>query len=444
MTRIIDRRLFFQVAGAGVAGCFVSPYKLLAQGPTYASQAVMLNTAKNVIFILLAGAPSQIDTFDLRVGPWTPTDFRPTTINDIDFPEGLLPGIAAQLNRLAIVRSCYSSGLVHTLLQTWNQVARSPASATGKIAPNIGSIVALELEPKRTARQKLPGFVALNSTGGLVRQGYLPGRYSPFDVVAGNNGLANLANPDGEAAFNAQISALQALEPGRIRRSDFDQMQDFYSSARTIMNDAAVTAAFRFTNQERNRYGNSGFGNSCLVARNLVNANLGTRYIQITLGGWDNHQSIYTQNSGIYTPSRQLDPALANLIADLAVMPGENGRTRLDETLIVVKGEFGRSIGALTGLQGRDHYPVHFALLAGGGVRGGRVLGGTTADGQYIEDAGWSEGRPVTPEDIAATIYSALGIDYTTVRRDDPLGRGFEYVPSGSDWPALPIQDLFA
>ena len=115
----------------------------------------------------------------------------------------------------------------------------------------------------------------------------------------------------------------------------------------------------------------------------------------------------------------------------------------LDETLIVVKGEFGRTVGSLTELQGRDHYFVHSALFAGGGVRGGRVLGATTADGQYVEDAGWSEDRPVGAEDVAATIYSTVGIDYTTVRRDDPLGRGFEYIPSTNDWPSRPIRELF-
>ncbi|HYR92209.1 MAG TPA: DUF1501 domain-containing protein [Terriglobia bacterium] len=446
MNGIVNRRLFFQIAGTGVAGYFVSPFDLFARTSPYPAQApqvTLLNTAKNVIFILLAGAPSQIDTFDLKVGPWTPEDFRPTTINGMDFPEGLMPAMASQLNRIAIVRSCQSSALVHALLQTWTQVARSPASATGKIAPNIGSVVALEFEPKRTADQRLPGFVSLNSTGGLVKQGYLPGRYSPFDVVAANNGLANLANPDGEAAIAEQYSVLQALEAGGIRRSDFNDMQDFYSSARAIMNDPAVNAAFRSTGAERLRYGNSAFGTSCIVARNLVNANLGTRYIQISLGGWDNHQNIYTPNTGLYAPARQLDAGLAGLISDLATMPGANGTTRLDETLIVVKGEFGRTVGSLTDLKGRDHYFVHFALFAGGGVRGGQVLGQTTADGQYIELAGWSEDRPVRAEDVAATIYSALGIDYTTVRRDDPLGRGFEYIPTTNDWLAYPIRDLF-
>jgi uncharacterized protein (DUF1501 family) len=336
-----------------------------------------------------------------------------------------------------------STALVHALLQAWTQIARSPASATGKIAPNIGSIVALEFDPKRTASQKVPGFVSLNSAGGLIKQGYLPGRYSPFDVVAANNGLANLANPDGDASFTQQAAVLQTLEAAGLRRPDFEEMRDFYFTARDIMYDPGVAAAFRFSNGERIRYGNNTFGNSCLVARNLVNANLGARYIQITLGGWDNHQNIYTPNAGIYTPARQLDAGLANLIGDLATMPGANGTTRLDETLIVVKGEFGRTVGGLTDLQGRDHYFVHSALFAGGGVRGGAVLGGTTPDGQYIDVAGWSEERPVGAEDVAATIYSALGIDYTTVRRDDPLGRGFEYIPSTSNWAAYPIRELF-
>ena len=442
--RMINRRIFFRLAGMGVAGCFVSPLDLSAQdGPVYQSPAMMLNTAKNVIFILLAGAPSQTDTFDLRVGPWTPQDFRPTTINGIDFPEGLMPAIASQLSRIAIVRSCLSTALVHSLLQTWTQAARSPTSATGKIAPNIGSIVALELEPKRTPKQKLPGFVALNSTASLARQGYLPGRYSPFDVTPGANGLANIASPDGEDAFRQQLVALEAVERGGIQRTDFDVLRDFYSSARSIMYDPAVTAAFRFSNVEGRRYGNSAFGNSCLVARNLLSADLGTHYIQITLGGWDNHQAIYTPNGGIYTPSRQLDSALASLIADLATMSGSNGTTLLDETLIVVKGEFGRTVGGLTDLNGRDHYFVHSALFVGGGVRGGTVLGSTTAEGEFIDDPGWSEGRGVTAEDVATTIYSALGINYTTVRRDDPLGRGFEYIPSTNAWTAAPIRDLF-
>ena len=444
MDRIINRRLFFELTGAGVAGCFLSPFDTFAQsGTTYQNQATILNTAKYVIFIQLAGAPSHTDTFDLKVGSWTPADFAPTTINGMDFPEGLMPGLASQAGRFSIVRSCQANALVHQLLQAWNQIARNPASATGKIAPNMGSVVALEFESKRTSAQKVPGFVSLASAGNLVRNGYLPGRYAPFDITAAAGGLTSLANSDLEPTFTDRYNILQQLNAAGLKRSDFDEMADFYAGARAMMYDPAVTAAFRFSTQDQLRYGNNGFGNSCIVARNLVTADLGTKYIMITLGGWDNHQNIYQQNAGVYRPARQLDAALANLIGDLAIIPGANGLSKLDETLIVAKGEFGRTVGPLTTQAGRDHYFVHSALFAGGGVRAGQVIGSTSADGRFIENPGWSEDRVITPEDIAATIYSALGINYTTVRNDDPLGRGFEYVPSTTEWRAAPIQELF-
>src|SRR5262245_42626572 len=136
-------------------------------GTTTNPNAVVLNKAQNVIFILLPGAPSHTDTFDLKVGPWTPPAFAPTTMDGVDFPAGLFPTLASQWSRLGLVRSCQSNGLVHSLLQTWNQIARNPVSGTGGIAPNIGSIVALEFESTRRAGQLLPGFLSLNTGGNL-------------------------------------------------------------------------------------------------------------------------------------------------------------------------------------------------------------------------------------------------------------------------------------
>ena len=141
-----------------------------------------------------------------------------------------------------------------------------------------------------------------------------------------------------------------------------EEMADFYSFARTMMYDPAITNVFRFSTADQQRYGNNAFGNACVTARNVVAADLGTRYIQIALGGWDNHQNIYAANTGIYRPASQLDVGLANLLADLAAMPGSGGGTKLDETLIVVKGEFGRTVGNITDRQGRDHYFVHSTL----------------------------------------------------------------------------------
>ena len=450
MESIVGRRVFFKIAATGVAGYFASPLRILAQTSASDSRATILGTAKYCIYVLLPGAPSQIDTFDLRVGSWTPENFAPTSINGVDWPNGLLPNLGARLsmNQFAIIRSCQSTALVHPLLQNWNQIARNPTSATGKIAPNMGSVVALELETQRKSGQKLPGFLSLNGGGSLAGPGYFSGKYAPFDVAPNAAGLANLSNPDGQAVFTSRYNMLMAADAAlRTLPSPYgtavEEMSDFYASARTMMYDPAITNVFRFSNADQQKYGNNAFGNACLTARNVIAADLGARYIQITLGGWDNHQNIYAANAGIYRPASQLDVGLGNLIADLAAMPGSGGRTKLDDTLIVVKGEFGRTVGNITDRQGRDHYFVHSTLIAGGGVRGGLVLGKTTADGAYVDDPGWSEQRPVYAEDIAATIYSALGINYTTVRHDDPLGRGFEYIPTTTGYAGKPIEELF-
>jgi len=442
--QVINRRIFFEIAGAGIAGYFLAPIDLGAQiAPTTQEPAVLMNTAKNVVFVLLQGAPSHTDMFDLKVGSWTPANFAPTTLNGADFPSGLLPTLASQFDKLALLRSCQSNALVHSLLQTWNQIARNPASSGAGIAPNIGSVVAMEGDVTRRPGQILPGFISLNTGGSVERNGYFPARYAPFDVTANSGGLSNLQHPDGQTSFNERFQVLQTFNQANPLRVDFDQMRDFYASAQSMMNDPNVANVFRFSGADQTRYGNSGFGSSCIVARNLIGADMGTRYFQINIGGWDNHSNIYQANGGIYGPARQLDLGLGNLIADLAGMPGADGRTRLDETLIVVKGEFGRTVGNVNNQGGRDHYAVHSTLFAGGGIIGGRAIGGTTADGRFIDRPGWSRDRQVGPEDIAATMYSALGINYTTKRRDDPLGRGFQYVAPTTDWVPYPVVELF-
>lgn len=450
MQSIIDRRVFFKIAATGVAGYFVSPMQLVAQTVTTTPGATILGTARNCIFVLLAGGPSHIDTLDLRVGSWTPADFAPTTINGINWPGGLLTTLGTQLsaNRFSVIRSCQSLALVHALLQDWNQIARNPANATGKIAPNIGSVVALEMEPQRKTGQKLPGFLSLNGGGSLAGEGYFSGKYAPFDVSPSADGLSNLNHPDGQTVYATRYSRLMAADaslrstPSPLGTT-IDEMSDFYTSANGMMYDPIVTNAFKFSATDQQKYGNSSFGGACVTARNVLAADLGVRYIQITLGGWDNHTNIYAPNNGIYPSARQLDAGLGNLIADLASMPGSQGRTMLDDTIIVVKGEFGRTVGNITGGGGRDHYFVHSTLIGGGGVQGGRTLGVTSPDAAFVDDPGWSQERPVYAEDIAATIYSALGIDYTTVRHDDPLGRGFEYIPQNEGYLGTPIAELF-
>ena len=458
MNSIINRRVFFKVAATGVTGCLVSPMELLSEQAPSLPPVNVHNTARNVIFVMLPGGPSHVDTFDLKVGPWTPANFTPSTINGVDWPSGLLPQLGRELslNRLSVVRSCAAPALVHSLQQTWLQIGRSPASATGSIAPNFGSVVALEKEAERLSNQPVPGFLSLNGGTNIAGPGYFPGRFSPFDVAPNANGISNISptNSDLER-FNRRYRFLAGSDAVHASSSPisrkFEEMSGFYSSAYSMMNDPRVGAAFRFTaNNDGFRYGTgtalTGFGNACLTARNVLQANLGVRYIQINLGGWDNHSNIYVGGAngrgGIYGPARQLDAGLANLINDLAVLPGTGG-TMLDDTLIVVRGEFGRTIGPLTGQAGRDHHFIFSTLVAGGGVRGGRVIGATTADGRFVYDPGWSVGRPIISEDIAATIYSAMGINYRTTRWDDPLLRGFEYVATTGNYVGQPINELF-
>jgi uncharacterized protein (DUF1501 family) len=114
----------------------------------------------------------------------------------------------------------------------------------------------------------------------------------------------------------------------------------------------------------------------------------------------------------------------------------------LKETLVVMVGEFGRTVGAVSGSGGRDHYVQHFAAFAGAGVKGGKIIGSTDATGAQVSQFGWKYDRYVRPEDVLATVYSAMGIDWTK-QLETPFGRTFEYVPDASDGIYGPIDELW-
>jgi hypothetical protein len=436
------RRSFFELIGAGVTGSFLAQ-RYARAADLSAAGASPKDTARNVVFILLAGAPSHTDTFDLKnVAGVTPTTFNPTTVNGVLWPAGLLPKLGAMTDSFAIVRSMRAHAVVHSLSQTWIQIGRNPAAALGNIAPNIGSIVAIEKEKERKPSQIFPTFLALNSNG-AVGPGYLPANYGPFKVNASAGGIANTTSPasGGQTRFNNRIKLLHSLDdslridsPNGQALSDYD---DCYSAAQQLMYNPVVNQAFAFTTAESQRYGNSGLGNAMLVASQVLKANQGTRFIQITSNdGWDMHQNIYAANN-LPAKGKILDDSLSALLGDL------NANGLLDETLVVMAGEFGRTVGPVTSQNGRDHWPQQFAFFAGGGTKGGTIVGQTDSRGADVADYGWSQNRYVYAEDIEATIYSAVGIDWTTIRHDDPVGRGFEYVPQTGLFPFYPIHELW-
>ena len=446
-----SRRHFLRIGGTAlVASWFSDVYApQLLYGATSASPSLK-NTARSVIFVFLSGGPSQVDMWDLKEGTWTPADFAPTSYGDVRWSQGLLPKMAEHLNKLAIIRTGMAWAAVHPLAQKWAQISRNPSGATGGFAPHIGAVVSLETQTRRTANDVLPGFIALGITS--AGAGYLSAKYAPFGVTPNAQGLPALSHPEGAARLDTRWSLLRATDSVRADGSygkDAADMASFYDQAKVLIDTPGINNVFSFTATERERYGSTGFGDSLIVARNLVASNRGARFVHVTNNGWDHHDNIYNKgaNFNLYTQCRTLDNALAPLLTDLATMPGaEAGKTLLDETLVVVLGEFGRTVGPLKGTAdagGRDHYLRMSIAMAGGGVRGGTIIGKTDNLGDRAVEFGWSAGRDVRPEDITATIYSALGIDYTIVRPDDPLGRGFEYVPLAKDGTYKPVDELF-
>src|SRR5262249_49118431 len=156
-----------------------------------------------------------------------------------------------------------------------------------------------------------------------------------------------------------------------------EDMNEFYNSAQHLMYNPQVQSVFTYTSADSARYGNTAFGNALVIAKQAVSANMGTRFVQVTVGGWDMHVNIYgpnfqiTHGTNIFTLGKTFDAAVAALIADL------KSAGLLQNTLVVAMGEFGRTPN-FTNAQGRDHYPVQFAMFAGGGIQGGKTIGATS------------------------------------------------------------------
>lgn len=441
-----SRRRFLQIAGTGIVASYFADVAGASLFETVSAvKPTLQNTAKNCIFVFLSGGPSQTDMWDLKEGAWTPAGFRPTSYGNVRWPEGLLPKMGTHLNQLGIIRSGLAWAAVHPLAQKWAQISRNPTGATGGIAPHIGAVVSLESQLSRKPTDVLPGFVALNGTA--AGAGYFPAAYAPFGVQPSQTGLASLTHPDGAARLNTRWNLVKTDDvrtTGELGRDAAD-MASYYDQAKLLIDTPGINALFAFTTEERTRYGATNLGDSLLVARNLVAANKGARFVHVTDGGWDHHANIYAAAGGsLLVKGKQLDDSIGALLTDLSTMNGPTpGKSLLDETLVVILGEFGRTVGVVSANGGRDHYLRMSTVLAGGGVRGGRIIGATDDTGGTVKEYGWSGNRDVRPEDITSTIYSALGIDYTIVRHDDPLNRGFEYVPFAKDGVYKAVDELF-
>ena len=433
------RQLLF---GSGVAPAFLSLARR-GDAQTNSSPAIPRNTAKSCIFINLNGAPSQLDTFDPKDGPWNPADadLREAAPRML-LSRTLFPELSRRAADLLVLRSVESWELAHERGNFYLQTAHPSNPAFLAESPHIGSVISAE----RPANGILPPFLAINS-GVLQGAKFLNGIYEPLSTTANAGGLTTLEHnyygTNSRTRFEEKYKLLEELDatwhaaPPNKATADHAA---FYSAARKLVYEPTVAAVFRFSTDENARYGNTNLGRACLVARNAIRAKAGTSFVNIDFGNWDMHQSMYDRgyNGNIYQMANQLDTAIGQLVDDLK----QSGD--FSSTLIVMMGEFGRTPGQLNPRGGRDHhkYAMSVAML-GGGVRGGRAIGETDRESDLIINPGWSANRPIYMEDIAATIYSAMGIDWTKAITDTPSGRRFEYVPYANQNRFQPVNEVF-
>jgi len=426
------RRSFMQVMGYGSFGLTA----LRAKGQVLRTKAEVnpRGSAENLIIVNLKGGPSHVDTFDLKTGSWTPADFEPATIGNITLAGGLFPNLATRTEHFSLLRCLSHNEAVHQRASYLLETCHTFNPTFSKEQPHIGSIIALELASSRSEGDILPPFMAIN---GLVQgAGMLSSDTAPF-IFEANQGVTGLTHPGGQSLFEKRYQSLLQFDAANrggkaAQGSTISDYHHFYDLGKQLMYEPALENAFLVSDEELNRYGDSSVGGGCALASKLLAKDLGARVIQINHTGWDSHYDIYDRNinGNIYDLSNSLDRALATLLDDLTATEGKRGGSLLDETLVVVLGEFGRTPGGLSNNQGRDHYPYTYAaLLAGGGVIPGQTFGATDPEGWAIVDPFWSENRYITINDLIVTLYSSLGIDWTKEIQDTPSGRVYEYSP---------------
>ena len=378
------------------------------------------------ILIWLDGGPSHLDTFDPK--PGAPSEVRgpfstiSTRIPGIALSEHL-PRTAQVLDKVALIRSLTHELGNHDTGSHFLLTGHRPNPALAY--PSLGSIVAKE----RGNRAALPPYMVLPEATSALGPGYLSGAFGPFAVGRDPAQARDLALPEGLTLerLGERRAILEQLDhfSKTVEANALTQSRDAaYEQAYRLLASPEAKAAFDLAREPASlheRYGRSKLGTACLTARRLVEA--GARFVTVVDSGWDTHQNIAkTLPDALFPGSGKLptlDRAYAALLTDLSE------RGLLENTLVVLMGEFGRT-PKLNALGGRDHWPrAGFACLAGGGVRGGQVIGKTDASGESPIE------RPVRPEDLSASILTLLGLDPTTEYRH-PDGRPLRLITGGA------------
>ncbi len=428
----LTRRCLLQSGAAVLAGFDLLP--LAAPLRAEAGRTVKPRGCADFgLFIFLGGGLSHLDSFDLKEGAWTPDDFDIRQVTpEIRLPVALFPKLSRDLSKLAMVRGMEAWETEHGRATYYLHTMHPPSPARLAEIPSLGAVVAYEFRDRRRETDILPPFLSLNYGPDQIKSGFLDSRFGPLNL--NTQGSLDFIVPETEKGrFERRLGHLKDLESLSARAMGGPEalIRSSRGDSLTMMSSPEIRTILKLDAEERTRYGGNRFGDACILARNVLAADRGARFVSIASGGWDFHTNIYdrTQKSNQYSKSLDLDAGLSALLADMAARRDGGGRSLLDRTLIVVAGEFGRTTGALSPGKGRDHHKFAMsALFAGAGLVGGRAMGATDERGEKVVSGGWRKKRSIYPEDVAATIYSALGIDWGKKLTGAPSGRVFEYV----------------
>ena len=428
----LARRDFLRIGALGLSGLAL-PSLLQTEARAAGNRTSRPgNRARSVVLVFLGGGISHHDSFDLK--PEAPDDIRGkykpinTVVPGLHIGEKLQL-MAKVMDRLTLVRSGAHNNDHHETATNWVLSGRF-GTPFGDY-PAVGAVVAHETGFSGT----LPPYVAVprnpSFTWELGKSAFLGGRYESFK--AGDPNQANYRVQDLQPAGGIDVrqaerreTLLQAVDGLAKRVEGNDQIatyDEFHARAREMVLSTEARRAFAIDREPeklRDRYGRTTAGQSMLLTRRLVES--GVRFVTVNYGGWDHHAKIF---EGLDKKLPEFDQAVSALVEDM------DTRGILDETLLVVMGEFGRT-PKLNKDAGRDHWGQAASLLfAGAGVKRGFVLGKTDKHGAFTTQ------RPVGPADVASTIFDALGIDPRKQLRA-PDGRPIEILDGGEA-----IKELF-
>jgi hypothetical protein len=404
----VSRRSFFQIGALGIGGLTLADLLRLEAG---AAGSV---SKKSVINIILSGGPTHLDTFDLK--PDAPKEirgeFRPiaTCVPGFEFCE-LMPRLATVADKFSVVRSLTGVSEEHTNIQSstgWPE--RSLKSMGGR--PSVGAVMSKIFGPAQTTSSgSAPTSVDLTNVSRPGFLGQVHAAFTPDGVGRQNltlNDQINLRRLDDRKEL---LGGLDRLRKDADARGMMTAIDSFTERAVDMVTSGSIARALDVKNEDPRliaRYGieKDKQNQRMLLARRLIEA--GSRCVTFTWGSWDTHSGNF---ASMRSQLPNLDNGLSALIEDL------DGHGMLQDTIILMSGEFGRT-PRINGGAGRDHWGrAGFFYIGGGGFRHGKAIGSTNRFGEVAHD------RPVHLQNVFATVYKQLGIDPDTVTLTDPNGR---------------------